>query len=57
MPCNLRDEIATRYLVALQDQASDQLINKLLSQLRDHETSCGCGDRAQKWEQLVCPAK
>jgi hypothetical protein len=57
MPCKLRDEIATRYVVAVQDKASDQLINQLVRELRDHKTSCGCGNRADGWEQLVRPAE
>jgi len=57
MPCKLRDEIATIYVIAVQDGASDRLIKKLARELRDHEISCGCGERAEKWEQLVCPAK
>ncbi len=57
MPCTLRDEIATRYVVALQDKASDRLINNLVCELRDHETSCGCADRANGWEQLVRPVE
>jgi hypothetical protein len=56
MPCKLRDEIATRYVVAVQDKASDQLIDRLIRELRQHETLCGCADRTDGWEQLVQPA-
>jgi hypothetical protein len=55
MPCKLRDEIATRYVVAVQDAVSDRAINEIVRELRDHEASCGCSDEPDGWEQVVRP--
>ena len=57
MSCKMRAEIATRYVCAVQDEASDQVIKNIVRELGEHETSCGCVDGTDRWEQLLCPVE
>jgi len=40
--CRVRDEIVTRYAVAVQDKAVEEHLTKLRRELQDHDASCGC---------------